>query len=59
MPPTVPAGLRLQRSRAPIQENKEDELSEWMAVLTDRDEECVQTLPAERSAFEATFVTGR
>ena len=55
MPRTVPAGLRLELSRAPLQEGKEKELTEWMSVLSDRYEECVETLPAERSVFEATF----
>ncbi len=55
MPKTVPAGLRLELSRAPLQDGQEGELSEWMSTLTDRYEECVETLPAEQSVFEATF----
>lgn len=55
MPPTVPAGLRLELSRSPVVEGMEDELAEWMAMLTDRYDECVSTLPAERAVFEATF----
>lgn len=55
MPPTVPQGMRLELSRAPILPGKEAELAEWMAMLTERYAECVETLSAERHAFEATF----
>lgn len=55
MPATVPPGLRLELSRSRMVDGKEDELAEWMAMLTDRYEECVATLPAERAVFEATF----
>lgn len=55
MPATVPPGLRLELSRAPVSEGYEDELGEWMAMLTDRYDECLETLSAERAVFEATF----
>lgn len=55
MPPTVPPGLRLELSRARIVEGREDEVAEWMAMLTERYDECLATLPAERAVFEATF----
>ena len=55
MPPTVPEGLRLELSRAKLLDGREALLDEWMQMLTDRYEECLATLPAERAAFEATF----
>ena len=55
MPATVPPGMRLELSRAPILPGKEAELEEWMAMLTERYAECVDTLVAERASFEATF----
>ncbi len=55
MPPTVPPGLRLELSRSRILEGQEDVVDEWMTMLTDRYDECLDTLPAERAVFEATF----
>lgn len=55
MPATVPPGLRLELSKSRVVEGMEDELDEWMAMLTDRYDECVDTLAAERAVFEATF----
>ena len=55
MPATVPDGLRLELSRALLLDGKEALLDEWMQMLTDRYDECLATLPAERAAFEATF----
>jgi hypothetical protein len=55
MPATVPPGLRLELSRSRVVEGKEDELAEWMSMLTERYDECLETLPAERAVFEATF----
>ncbi len=55
MPATVPSGLRLELSRARIRDGMEDEVDEWMAMLTARYDECLETLPAERAVFEATF----
>ena len=55
MPPSVPAGLRLELSRANLRNGKNAEFGEWMQMLNDRYDECVQVLPAERAVFEATF----
>lgn len=55
MPPSVPEGLRLELSRSRIVEGKEDGLDEWMSVLNDRYDECLDSIPAERAVFEATF----
>ncbi|MTD16927.1 hypothetical protein GIS00_23615 [Nakamurella sp. YIM 132087] len=55
MPPTVPTGLRLELSRARLLPGRADEHRQWMQELTDRYDECLDTLPAERAAFEATF----
>lgn len=55
MPPTVPQGVRLELSRSRIVPGREAEFDEWMRMLTDRYEESVAVLPAERSVLEATF----
>jgi hypothetical protein len=55
MPATVPEGVRLELSRAKLLDGAEALHDEWMQMLTDRYEECLATLPAERAAFEATF----
>ncbi len=55
MPATVPAGLSLELSRARLLPGKEAEHDAWMQMLTDRYDECLDTLPAERAAFEAIF----
>lgn len=55
MPATVPSGLRLELSRARLLPGKEAEHDEWMQMLTDRYDECLETLVAERACFEATF----
>lgn len=55
MPTSVPDGLRLELSRAPIVSGKEDEFEEWMAVLNDRYGEHEVALSNERQVFEATF----
>jgi hypothetical protein len=55
MPATVPAGLSLELSRARLLPGKEVAHDEWMQMLTDRYDECLATLPAERACFEATF----
>ncbi len=54
-PASVPEGLRLELSRARIVDGREPEFDEWMSMLNDRYDECIETLPAERSVFEATF----
>lgn len=55
MPATVPDGLRLELSRAKLLDGREAQFDEWMQMLTDRYDECLETLPAERGVFEATF----
>jgi len=55
MPATVPAGMKLELSRSRIVPGREGEFDEWMQMLTDRYDESVEALPAERSVFEATF----
>ncbi|MBD3942197.1 hypothetical protein IF188_10870 [Microbacterium sp. NEAU-LLC] len=47
--------MRLELSRARVLAGHENELTEWMTMLTERYDECVATLPAERAVFEATF----
>ena len=55
MPDSVPEGLRLELSRSRIVDGKENEFDEWMSMLNTRYDECLETLPAERAVFEATF----
>jgi hypothetical protein len=55
MPPSVPAGLRLELSRARLLAGAEANLDGWMQMLHDRYDECQQTLITEHAAFEATF----
>ena len=55
MPRTVPAGARLELSRARIAPSRGTQFDEWMQMLTTRYEEATLPLSAERSAFEATF----
>ena len=55
MPSSVPEGLRLELSRAPIVPGKEAEFDEWMQMLNDRYDENLPALPAERAVFEASF----
>jgi hypothetical protein len=55
MPSSVPEGLRLELSRAPVIPGKEDEFEQWMQMLNDRYDENLLALPAERAVFEATF----
>ncbi|MBO0895287.1 MULTISPECIES: DUF6176 family protein [Arthrobacter] len=55
MPASVPSGLQLQLSRSRIVEGMEEEFDQWMTMLNSRYDECVETLPAERAVFEASF----
>lgn len=55
MPPSVPDGMRLELLRARIKPGKEARITEWMAMLHERYQECLDVLPAERMAFESTF----
>lgn len=55
MPTSVPDGLRLELSRAPIIAGRKGEFEEWMTALGDRYEEHEAALSNERTVFEATF----
>ncbi len=55
MPASVPPGMRLELSRARLLPGAQEETDRWMRMLHDRYEECLDTLSAERMAFEATF----
>ena len=55
MPPSVPPGMRLELSRARLLPGAQEETERWMGMLHERYEECLDTLSAERMAFEATF----
>ena len=55
MPPSVPDGLRLELSRSRIREGQEEGFDTWMDTLNERYDECVDSIPAERAVFEATF----
>ncbi|SEC50026.1 Acetyltransferase (GNAT) family protein [Paramicrobacterium humi] len=56
MPASVPAGVRLELSRAKLLDHAEARFDEWMAMLHTRYDECVATLPREKMAFESTFL---
>jgi hypothetical protein len=55
MPPSVPAGMRLELSRARLLPGATAETDRWMGMLHERYAECVGTLPGEKMALEATF----
>ena len=55
MPSSVPPGMRLELSRAPVVTGKEGELQEWMDTINDRYPEHQEALSNERQIFEATF----
>lgn len=55
MPASVPEGLQLQLSRAPLLSGAESQFEDWMAMLHARYDEALAALPAERAVFEATF----
>lgn len=57
MPMSVPSGMRLELSRARLLDGRESRFEEWMQMLHDRYDECLATLPQERMAFEATFLS--
>ena len=52
MPASVPPGMRLELSRGRLLPGAQDETDRWMQMLHDRYEECLDTLSAERMAFE-------
>jgi hypothetical protein len=47
--------MRLELSRARLLPGAREETERWMGMLHERYEECLDTLAAERMAFEATF----
>jgi hypothetical protein len=55
MPSSVPEGMHLELSRAPVVPGKEDEFEEWMSAINDRYAEHEDALSNERQVFEATF----
>lgn len=55
MPFSVPEGLRLELSRSRLREGQEDGFDEWIQVLHQRYDEALESIPAERAVFEATF----
>jgi len=56
MPPSVPAGMRLELSRAKLLPNSEKTFSDWMDWLHQEYEQHQQELGAERAVFESTFL---
>jgi hypothetical protein len=57
MPSSVPHGMRLELSRAPIKVGQEEVFEEWMTVINDRYGEHEAAVSAERQIFEATFTS--
>ena len=56
MPVSVPAGMKIELSRAKLLDGEQARFEDWMRMLNERYEECVATLPGERMALESTFV---
>lgn len=52
---TIPAGLRVELSRAKVKPGMSGEADRWMRMLNDRADECVATLNRERVAIEIVF----
>ena len=55
MPSSVPAGMRLELSRAPIKSGQEPVFDKWMTVLNERYKEHEAAVSSERQILEATF----
>ena len=55
LPPTVPAGIRVELSRHRVIPGQSAVVDEWMQMLNDRADECRVTLSPERMAVEAIF----
>ncbi|WP_235481095.1 DUF6176 family protein [Frondihabitans sp. Leaf304] len=55
MPSSVPPGMRLELSRAPIKAGQEPVFEKWMSELNARYDELEPALSDERQLFEATF----
>jgi hypothetical protein len=56
MPQSVPAGMRLELSRAKLLPNSERIFSDWMGWLHQEYEQLQQGLGVERAVFESTFL---
>ena len=54
-PTSIPAGLSVELRRQRLLPGAEREADEWMAMLNERVEECVATLPREAMALEVVF----
>lgn len=54
-PKSLPAGAEVSLTRHRIIPGREDEVAEWMAMLNEREDECVATLDGEHMALEAVF----
>ncbi|TDQ01516.1 DUF6176 family protein [Labedaea rhizosphaerae] len=52
---SIPAGLKVELSRAKVMPGASAEADKWMAMLNDRLDECVATLDRERMAIEIVF----
>ena len=52
---SIPAGLKVELSRAKVMPGASAEADKWMAMLDDRIDECVATLDRERMAIEIVF----
>ena len=55
MTKTLPPGLEMSLTRHRVIPGREAEVDEWMAMLNERETECVATLDGERMAVEAIF----
>ena len=56
MPQSVPAGMRLELSRAKLLPNSEKTISDWMEWLHHEYKQLQQGLGAEKAVFESTFL---
>ena len=54
-PTSLPAGVRIELSRAPLTPGSHPIVDEWMTMLNERLDECVETLHRERMALELAF----
>jgi uncharacterized protein DUF6176 len=54
-PTSIPAGLRVELSRARIKPGQGEHTDQWMAMLNARIDECVATLHSEKMALEIVF----
>jgi hypothetical protein len=54
-PASIPDGLNVRLMRARVLPGASAEADKWMAMLNDRQDECVATLDRERMAIEIVF----